>query len=126
MSGSGRRNADARSPVVGVRVPQVPQALVRRDKAFHVAPAGAVRGERAARQHHFEYVQELLRDLEISLIAGVMKGDQDLVGQTPAIARCCTGTNLSPGIVFSLAHSRPYHLLTTLPHLTVACLARRP
>jgi len=32
-------------------------------------------------------VQELLGHLEIRLVAGVMEGDQDLVGQPPAVAR---------------------------------------
>ena len=66
---------------------QVPQALVRRDQAFHVAPAVAVRGQRAARQHHLQDVQKLLGDFEVGLVASVMEGDQDLVRQPPAVAR---------------------------------------
>ena len=42
--------------------------------------ARTVRSHRPPGQHQFEYAEQLLRDLEISLIARVMKRDQYLVG----------------------------------------------
>jgi hypothetical protein len=61
------------------RLPQVPQTLMRSDQAFHVPPPRAAWREGPTRQHHFQNVQQLLGDLEISLIARMMEGYQDLV-----------------------------------------------
>jgi hypothetical protein len=48
---------------------------MRRDQAFHIAPSGAIRRQRQARQHHFQNVQQLLRYLKIRLVAGVMESN---------------------------------------------------
>jgi hypothetical protein len=65
----------ARSGFVSVGVAQMPEPLVRRDQALHVAPPGAVRRQWPAGQHHLQDVQQLLADFKIALIAGVMKRD---------------------------------------------------
>ncbi len=72
---------------LGIRVAQMPKPFVRGDKAFHVPAARAVRGQRAAGQHHLQNVQQLFRNLKIALIAGMMERDQNFVGQTSAVAR---------------------------------------
>jgi hypothetical protein len=55
-------------------------------EALHVAPPCAVGRERTAGQHHLEDMEKLIRDLIISLVASVMKRNQDLVRQPPAVA----------------------------------------
>lgn len=65
----------------------MPKPLMRGDKAFHVAPAAGIRAEGAAVQHHFKHMQNLLGDFEVALIASVMEGDKNLIGQAAAVAR---------------------------------------
>src|SRR6202012_4985959 len=63
----------------------------------------AVRCQRPARQHHFENVQQLLRDFEVALIAGMVERDQDLVREAPAVARYPTSAGMLPaGLVLHL------------------------
>ena len=49
-------------------------------KASEIAASIAVWCQWRPCQHHPEDVQQLLRDFEITLIAGLMECDQDLVG----------------------------------------------
>ena len=65
----------------------MPKPLMRGDEAFHVAPAAGIGAEGAAVQHHFKHMQNLLGDFEVALIASVMEGDKNLIGQAAAIAR---------------------------------------
>jgi len=73
-----RRPPDPGASVFGVA--QVPEPLMRGDKAFHVAPAIAVAGEGAAHRHHFQDAQKMLGDIQVIGVAGLMKRDQNLVG----------------------------------------------
>src|SRR5579875_2185153 len=71
----------------GRRVTQVPKPLVGGYQAFHVPPPAAVRRQRTAGEHHLKHMQQLLGDLKIALIAGLMESDHDFVGEAAAIAR---------------------------------------
>lgn len=98
------------SPVsvfVGVRMTQVPQPLMRGDKAFHIAPTSAVRRQGTARQHHFKNVEQLLRHLKIALVAGVMERDENLVGQASAIPWRCARCDLPSDLFVRMAHRNP-------------------
>src|SRR4051794_19182682 len=97
----------------------MPKTLVRGDQALHVAPARAVGCYRTARQHHLQNMQELLGHLEIALVAGVMKCDQDLIGETPAIPGRSAWTCFATDLFVSLNH--------TIPHASFGekCLDRR-
>jgi len=64
-----------------VRVAQLPEPLVRCHQGFHVVPPSPfVRYGWEAVQRHLQDVQQSFGDLEIGLVAGLMEGDQDLVG----------------------------------------------
>jgi hypothetical protein len=58
---------------------EVPKPFMGCHQALHVTAAGPIRREGSAGEHHFENVQKLLGNLEIALVARVVKGDQDLV-----------------------------------------------
>ena len=92
---------------VRMRVAQMPKPFVRRNQALHVPAPRSIRDQGTPRQHHLQNLQKLLRDVKVRLIAGMMKSDQDLVGQPPAIAGCTTRSRFAPGLVFILAHRRP-------------------
>jgi hypothetical protein len=87
----------------------MPQPLMCCDKAFHIAPSRAVGGQRTACQHHLEHMQKLFRYFQVALIAGVMKGDQDLVREAAAVARCSGGTGrvFPNDFCFRVAHNTP-------------------
>src|SRR5271163_4285218 len=91
-----------------IRMSQMPKTLVRRNQAFHIPPARAVRCKGSPGQHHFQDVKQLLRHLEIALITGMMKSDQYFVGQAPAIARCATWACFATDFLVSLAHPGPH------------------
>jgi len=80
-------------------MPQVPQPLMRRHQTLDAAPSVAVRGIRAAGEHAFQNVQQLLGHVEIGLVAGVVEGDQDFVGQPPTIARRARAGGFPCGVV---------------------------
>ncbi len=95
------------SVLVGVRMAQMPKTLMRRDQTLHIASPGAVGGQRPPGQHHLQDVEQLFRHLKVTLIAGMVEGDQDLVRQAPAIARRSSWTRLSTDFLVSLAHPGP-------------------
>ena len=59
---------------------KVPESLMRGDQGIRIA--ASIAGWRQWRpcQHDPEGVQQLLRNLEVALIAGLVECDQDLVG----------------------------------------------
>ncbi len=66
---------------------EMPKAFVGGDEGFHASAAVSVGDNGSAGQQVFDYLQQLLGDIVIGLIAGVMEGDQDLVRQAAAVAR---------------------------------------
>lgn len=60
---------------------------MRRHEAFHVLAPVDVRMHRLPGQHDLKESQEILRDLEIFLIAGMVEGDQDLVREAACLPR---------------------------------------
>jgi hypothetical protein len=54
-------------------------------------------------------MEKLFRDLKIGLIASMVKRDQDLIRQAPAVPRRGTGAGFPPGILFRLARNHPWH-----------------
>src|SRR5271165_2446178 len=100
-------NPDPTSKTIDVRMPQVPQALMRRDQALHITPTGSVRRQRTAGQHHLKHAKQFLRHLEIRLVTCMMERNQDLVGKAPAVPRRACSTGFAPAVVFSLAHRCP-------------------
>jgi hypothetical protein len=73
------RATATRSKIFDIGVAKVPQAFVGRDKALHVAPPGSIGSQRTTGQHHLQDMEKLFRNLEIRLVAGVVKGDQNLI-----------------------------------------------
>src|SRR5580692_516821 len=69
-----------------IRVSYVPQPLIGRDQTFlgTAIPPGREVGR--ALDHEIQDTQQLPGGLDIPLVAGLMKGDQDLVGQAPGVA----------------------------------------
>ena len=65
------------------RMPEGPQPLMRRDEAIQVPSPIAIWVRGCAVYHHPQDAQQFLRHFEVALIAGVVKGDQDLVEQPP-------------------------------------------
>ena len=116
---------------IRVRVAQVPEAFMGRDQAFHIPPARAVWRERAPRQHHFKDMQELFGDLKIRLVTGMVKGDEDLVGQPAAVARRPSDPDLAYVILFRVAQGtscprrNPAHLIRAV-FLTILGLQHDP
>ena len=66
---------------------QMPKAFMRRDEALDAAAAVAVGVGRTPGQHDLEDVQEMLGDLEVGRVAGMVEGDQDLVRQPAGVPR---------------------------------------
>jgi hypothetical protein len=64
----------------------MPQALVRRDQALRIPPPRTIGNCRWPPRHRLQDMEQLLRDGKVILIAGMVEGDQDLVGQAPAVA----------------------------------------
>src|SRR4051794_6920581 len=85
-------------------MPQMPEPLMRGNEALHVAPSGAVRRQRPARQHHLQNVQQLLGHLEIRLVAGMVERDQDLVRQATRVTGGAARPALAPRALFALAY----------------------
>ena len=83
---------------------------MRGDEAFHIPTPRPIRGQRSACQHHLQDLKQLFGDLEVTLVAGVMERDQDLIRQSPTIARRRAVASIAPGIFVSLAHLCPYRL----------------
>jgi hypothetical protein len=59
---------------------------MRGHQAFDVTAAVAARGDRSAAQHGLRDEQQLLGDVEIGQVARLVERDQDLVGQSTAVA----------------------------------------
>jgi hypothetical protein len=53
----------------------MPEPLVCRHKALHVASPGSVGRQWSARQHHFQHVEKLFGYFQVTLITGVMEGN---------------------------------------------------
>ncbi len=79
----------------------MPQPLMRGDEAFDALAAVGVRGHRAAGQHIFKNMKQLLGDFKIALVAGMVKRDENFVGQTTAITRrvTCLSKSLTASFV---------------------------
>jgi hypothetical protein len=82
----------------------MPEPFVCSHKAFHIPPPGAVRRKRPTCQHHLQDMEKLFCDLEVALIARVMKSDQDLIGQTPRIARYDKSAGFPSAFLLDLTH----------------------
>jgi hypothetical protein len=86
----------------------MPEPLVCRNKALHVASPGSVWRQRSARQHHLQHVEKLFRHFQIALIAGMMEGNQDFVREPATVARCRGRTRaLTNDFCFRLTHNIP-------------------
>lgn len=60
---------------------------MRGDQGLHGAAPIGLYLARAPREHRFENLEELLRHLKLLLVAGLVEGDQNLVGQAAGITR---------------------------------------
>jgi hypothetical protein len=67
-----------------VAVPQQPKPLMSRNQGVLEAALPASLAPRSL-IHELQYVQQVLRDLDVSLVACMMEGDEDLVGQAPLV-----------------------------------------
>ena len=65
--------------------------LMGRDQTFLCPAIFSVRQTGRPRGHEFQHVQQLPGDLDVSLVACVMKGDEDLIGQAPGVTRLWVG-----------------------------------
>ena len=85
---------------------QVPEPLMRGDESIHIAPSIAGWGQWTALQHHLQDLKQRLGNLEVALIAGLMKGDEYLVGQPAGVA-----LDRGSGAVVSLGVAHVFHSL---------------
>ncbi len=58
----------------------MPKPLMGGNQALNALAAVGIGGDGAAGEHVFEYVQKLLGNLKIALVAGMVKGNEDLIG----------------------------------------------
>lgn len=72
----------SRSALRQLWMPQRPKPLVRCDKGSP-RPTISQWGAAPPLGHKFEHLQQGHRDFDVPLIAGIMEGDQDLVGNAP-------------------------------------------
>jgi hypothetical protein len=70
----------------------VPKPLMGRDKAFLNPAFPSDSGIRRPVDHELQHIQQFRRDLDIPLVACMMKRDEDLVGQTPSVTRLWIGS----------------------------------
>jgi hypothetical protein len=64
----------------------LPKPLVCRDQAFLPTAVHAAREVRRSLKHELQHFQQWPRDLDVALIARLMKGDQDLIREAPRVA----------------------------------------
>jgi hypothetical protein len=64
--------------MIASMVAQIPEPFMRRDQGFDVPPA--VSPGRQPRQYRLQHMEQPLRDLKVSLVARIMKGDHDFIG----------------------------------------------
>ncbi len=62
------------------RMAQLPQPFMRRDKRILGPPLSSRRKIGRSVGHELQHVEQLRRDLDLVLIAGMVERDQDLVG----------------------------------------------
>src|ERR1700677_2367697 len=84
------RGGASRSVLRQLWMPQRPKPLVRCDQAF-LGPTISPRQAARPLGHKFEHRQQGNRDFDVPLIAGMMEGDQDLVGKAPGVPRSSIG-----------------------------------
>ncbi len=96
------------------RMPQVPEALMRGDEALDAAAAVAVGVGWAPGQHDLENAQQVLGNLKIRGVAGMVERDQHLIGKPTSVAWQAVGRT-SPG---NLARARD-HVVFILLNSTV-------
>ncbi len=80
---------------------------MRRYKALHVSSSCSIGSQWTTCQHHLQNMKKLFSDLEIRLVAGVMKGNQNFVRKAPAIPRRPADAGFPARIILSLAHRHP-------------------
>ncbi len=68
------------------RVAQMPKALMRRNQALNAFAAVGIRRHGSAGEHGFQNMEQLLGNLIIALVAGMVEGEQDFIGQPAAVA----------------------------------------
>ena len=73
------------------------RAVRARRRGSPCSSAGSSPGGPAAGQHHLQDAEKLLGHLEVALVAGLVEGDEDLVGQAPR-CRGRTSRALRPSI----------------------------
>ena len=89
-------------------VPEGPQPLMRRDEVLQVRSSIAIVVRGIAAHHHLQDAQQFLRDFEVALIAGVVKGDQDLVEQPPpGVSRRLRRVIVAWGLLIVWRHPAP-------------------
>jgi hypothetical protein len=91
--------------IASILVAQMPEPFMRRDQGFDVPPA--IGRGRQPRQHRLQQMEQLLRDLELSLVAGMMEGYHDFIRQSPCVARRASAGCLLTIVRISLCHRRP-------------------
>jgi hypothetical protein len=69
-----------------MHVPQVPEPFMGRDERVHRSAPVGLHVDRAMHKDGLQDLEQLIRDLELLLVASLMEGDEDLVRQTTRVA----------------------------------------
>jgi hypothetical protein len=80
----------------------MPEPFKRRDQGFGGPPAIAF--GRQPCLYRLQHLEQSLRDLEIPLIAGMMKVDHDFIRQSPGVAGRASAGCLLTNVLISLRH----------------------
>jgi hypothetical protein len=78
---------------------------MRRDKGF-IIPREITLGWQSL-QHRLQHMEQFLRDLEFSQVAGLMESDHDFIRQSPCVARGASAGCLLTNVLTSLCHPAP-------------------
>ena len=105
----------ARVLSTSVRVSKGPPPLMRRHQTIHILPV-VVFGILRSSCQHFVNAQQLPRDLQVALVAGMVHRVKDFIGQAPRVAWC-------GGVNYGLAGVA--HLMARLGRLRLPFLYRR-
>ena len=76
-------------------------------KALHVSSFCSIGSQWATCQHHLQNMKKLFSDLEIRLVAGVMKGNQNFVRKSAAIPRRPNDADVPARLILCMAHRHP-------------------
>ena len=77
---------------------------MRSDETFRVSATTAIRGNGTPRNDHLHHSQQKFRDLQVALVAGAVKCNQNFVRQAPRVATRLARSCFTTDAFAALAH----------------------